>query len=108
MKNEGAMFMFKGWVPAWMRLQPTTMLIFITFEQLKNGVDMYRKDTDTGPVPNNRDDPRPDIQQAVEARSDALARGEGGPEPAPMTEPGMFDGNSGTGGEVKNQDDTQQ
>ena len=47
MKNEGAMFMFKGWVPAWMRLQPTTMLIFITFEQLKNGVDMYRKYTDT-------------------------------------------------------------
>ena len=47
MKNEGAMFMFKGWVPAWMRLQPTTMLIFITFEQLKNGVDYYRKYTDT-------------------------------------------------------------
>ena len=42
MKNEGAMFMFKGWVPAWMRLQPTTMLIFITFEQLKNLVDYTR------------------------------------------------------------------
>lgn len=45
MRNEGAMFMFKGWVPAWMRLQPTTMLIFITFEQLKNGVDLYRSYT---------------------------------------------------------------
>ncbi|KAF5364865.1 hypothetical protein D9757_013048 [Collybiopsis confluens] len=41
--NEGAMFMFKGWVPAWMRLQPTTILIFLTLEQLKNGVDWTRK-----------------------------------------------------------------
>jgi dicarboxylate transporter 10 len=36
------MFMFKGWVPAWMRLQPTTILIFLTLEQLKNGVDFSR------------------------------------------------------------------
>ncbi|RPD56508.1 dicarboxylic acid transporter [Lentinus tigrinus ALCF2SS1-7] len=43
-KNEGAMFMFKGWVPAWMRLQPTTMLIFITLEQLKRLVDYTRGD----------------------------------------------------------------
>ncbi|EKM52975.1 uncharacterized protein PHACADRAFT_185789 [Phanerochaete carnosa HHB-10118-sp] len=43
MKTEGPMFMLKGWVPAWMRLQPTTMLIFITFEQLKNFVDWTRK-----------------------------------------------------------------
>ncbi|THH27600.1 hypothetical protein EUX98_g6584 [Antrodiella citrinella] len=41
-KNEGAMFMFRGWVPAWTRLQPTTMLIFITLEQLKNLVDWTR------------------------------------------------------------------
>ncbi|QRW07758.1 mitochondrial carrier protein [Ceratobasidium sp. AG-Ba] len=40
--NEGPMFMFKGWVPAWMRLQPTTILIFLTFEQLKKGVDVAR------------------------------------------------------------------
>ncbi|KAH9913694.1 dicarboxylic acid transporter [Epithele typhae] len=44
MKNEGAMFMFKGWLPAWTRLQPTTMLIFITLEQLKLAVDWYRAD----------------------------------------------------------------
>ena len=56
----------------------------------------------------NRDDPRPDIQQAVEARSDAVERGEGGSEPEMFTDTGEFDGNSGTGGEVKNQDDTQQ
>lgn len=42
MKNEGPMFMFKGWVPAWTRLQPTTVLIFLTLEQLKNGVDWTR------------------------------------------------------------------
>ena len=53
-------------------------------------------------------DDRSDLEQAVEARDDALARGEGGPEPAPMTNTGRFDGSSGTGGEVKNQDDTQQ
>ncbi|KAB5588263.1 Mitochondrial dicarboxylate transporter [Ceratobasidium theobromae] len=46
-QNEGPMFMFKGWVPAWMRLQPTTILIFLTFEQLKRGVDWTRsKDID--------------------------------------------------------------
>jgi hypothetical protein len=56
----------------------------------------------------DREDPRPDIQQAVEARSDALARGEGGSEPAPMTDPGEYTGNAGTGGVVKNQDDDAQ
>lgn len=40
--NEGPMFMFKGWVPAWTRLQPTTILIFLILEQLKSGVDQYR------------------------------------------------------------------
>ncbi|SEK42538.1 hypothetical protein SAMN05216382_0384 [Sphingomonas palmae] len=59
------------------------------------------------PVP-SPDDDRADIQQAVEARSDAVARGEGGSEPATFTDTGEFDGNSGIGGEVKNQDDTQQ
>jgi dicarboxylate transporter 10 len=42
LKTEGPMFVFKGWVPAWMRLNPTTVLIFMTFEQLKRGVDHYR------------------------------------------------------------------
>jgi hypothetical protein len=65
-------------------------------------------DTKTIDVIPNRDDPRPDIQQAVEARSDAVARGEGGEEPARFTKTGEFDGNAGTGGEVKNQDLTQQ
>ncbi|WP_294315560.1 hypothetical protein [uncultured Sphingomonas sp.] len=55
-----------------------------------------------------RADERSDIEQAVEARTDAVARGEGGPEPVRFTDTGEFDGNSGTGGEVKNQDLTQQ
>ncbi|KAH6909798.1 dicarboxylic acid transporter [Coprinopsis sp. MPI-PUGE-AT-0042] len=42
MAAEGPMFMFKGWVPAWSRLQPTTILIFLTLEQLKNLVDLSR------------------------------------------------------------------
>ncbi|EIW75486.1 mitochondrial carrier [Coniophora puteana RWD-64-598 SS2] len=42
--NEGAMFMFKGWLPAWTRLQPTTILIFLTLEQLKRAVDWKRGD----------------------------------------------------------------
>jgi len=43
LRNEGPMFIFKGWVPAWIRLQPTTILIFVTFEQLKNVVDWTRE-----------------------------------------------------------------
>jgi len=53
-------------------------------------------------------DPRSDLQQEVEARKDAVERGEGGPEPDSMTAPGLFSGNSGTGGETKNQDDDAQ
>ncbi|KAJ7829900.1 hypothetical protein B0H13DRAFT_2115307 [Mycena leptocephala] len=41
-RTEGTMFMFKGWVPAWTRLQPTTIFIFLMLEQLKNGVDWMR------------------------------------------------------------------
>ena len=49
-------------------------------------------------------DHRSDMEQAVEARSDAVDRGEGGEEPGPMTDSGDYSGNAGTGGEVKNQD----
>jgi len=41
-KHEGPMFMFKGWIPAWTRLQPTTILIFLTLEQLRNLTDFVR------------------------------------------------------------------
>ena len=59
--------------------------------------------TEAPASPSDRRDPRPDIQQIVEARSDALTRGEGGPEPETFTAPGLPDGVGGTGGEVKNQ-----
>jgi hypothetical protein len=51
-----------------------------------------------------RADPRSDLEQAVEARADAVARGEGGPEPSGMTDTGEYDGTAGSGGVVKNQD----
>lgn len=53
-------------------------------------------------------DSRSDLQQEVEARKDAVERGEGGPEPDTLTAPGLFSGNAGTGGETKNQDDDAQ
>ncbi len=55
-------------------------------------------------APGSDDDGRSDIEQAVEARADAVARGEGGDEPETMTATGDYSGNAGTGGEVKNQD----
>ncbi|MDB5697085.1 MAG: hypothetical protein JWN21_2628 [Sphingomonas bacterium] len=53
-------------------------------------------------APDRDEDPRSDIEQAVAARSDALARGEGGGRSSDA--PGDYSGNAGTGGEVKNQD----
>jgi len=53
-------------------------------------------------------DERSDLQQEVEARKDAVERGEGGKEPDAFTSPGDFDGVGGTGGVVKNQDDDAQ
>jgi hypothetical protein len=48
------------------------------------------------------DNGRSDIEQAVSARADAVARGEGG------VEADMNDGTGGTGGVVKNQDENAQ
>lgn len=60
------------------------------------------------PIERRDDDARSDLEQAVASRSDAVERGEGGPEPETFTDPGRFDGPSGTGGTVRNQDLTQQ
>ena len=67
-------------------------------------------DTDMDEARRRRDekDPRSDLEQEVAARSDAVARGEGGPEPETMTDPGMPDGVGGTGGVTKNQGDDAQ
>lgn len=64
--------------------------------------------TDTTPPTEEADDPRSDLQQAVEARKDAVERGEGGDEPATFTDTGLPDGAGGTGGMTKNQDDDAQ
>jgi hypothetical protein len=55
----------------------------------------------------DRDD-RSDIEQAVGARSDAVARGEGGDPVDTFGAKGMPDGPGGTGGIVKNQEHDQQ
>ncbi len=68
-----------------------------------------RRGTDPNtPLERRDDDARSDLEQAVASRSDAVERGEGGDEPETFTATGDFDGNSGTGGEVKNQDLSQQ
>ncbi|KAI0090019.1 mitochondrial carrier [Irpex rosettiformis] len=36
MHKEGPSFLFKGWTPAFMRLGPNTVLMFVFFEQLKH------------------------------------------------------------------------
>ena len=65
--------------------------------------------TDPNATPRQReDDPRSDIEQVVQSRSNAVERGEGGAEPEPMTAPGDYSGVSGDGGVVKNQDLTAQ
>ena len=55
-----------------------------------------------------REDERSDIEQIVEARKDAVERGEGGREPDSFTSAGLPDGVGGTGGITKNQDDDAQ
>lgn len=57
---------------------------------------------------NDTKDQRSDTEQAVQARSDAVERGEGGTEPPMLKDDDTFSGNAGTGGEVKNQDMDQQ
>ena len=61
--------------------------------------------SDPESLPEDREeDPRSDLEQMVAARSDAVDRGEGGPEPETFTASGRADGVGGTGGDVRNQD----
>ncbi|MHA6721039.1 hypothetical protein ACX40Y_16525 [Sphingomonas sp. RS6] len=55
-----------------------------------------------------RKDERPDIQQAVEARSDAADAAGGGGTTSPQEPAGAPDGVGGTAGVVKNQESDQQ
>jgi hypothetical protein len=52
----------------------------------------------------HREDPRSDLEQVVEARADAVKRGEGGDGHSPLEDAGTSDGVGGTAGDVKNQD----
>ena len=55
-------------------------------------------------------DTRSDLEQAVAARADDVERGVAGDPGAesPLDPSGTYDGVAGTGGVVKNQDETQQ
>jgi dicarboxylate transporter 10 len=35
LRREGVSVLFRGWLPAWMRMTPTTTLTFMFLEQLK-------------------------------------------------------------------------
>ncbi|MEG3147720.1 hypothetical protein U1839_23980 [Sphingomonas sp. RT2P30] len=59
------------------------------------------------PTPTPSGDQRSDIQQVVEARRDAVERGEGGPEPETFTSAGLPSG-GGTGGVTRNQEEDAQ
>jgi len=62
------------------------------------------RDSHPDSPPERDEDERSDIEQVVEARSDAVERGEGGEEPETFTAPGLPDGVGGTGGVTKTQD----
>ena len=70
--------------------------------------DMTDRDMDEARRVRDEKDPRSDLEQEVAARSDAVARGEGGAEPETLTDTGLADGVGGTGGVVKNQNEDAQ
>ena len=61
-----------------------------------------------GPITGEPDDPRSDLEQAVQSRSDEAEAAGGGGNDSPLAPTGVADGVGGTAGEVKNQDRTQQ
>lgn len=69
---------------------------------------MTDRDPHPDSLPENDNERRSDIEQIVEARKDAVERGEGGREPDTFTAPGLPDGVGGTGGVTKNQEEDAQ
>ncbi|NIJ18890.1 hypothetical protein FHS95_000559 [Sphingomonas naasensis] len=61
-----------------------------------------------GPITGEADDPRSDLEQAVQSRADEADAAGGGGTESPLEPTGIPDGVGGTAGEVKNQDRTQQ
>lgn len=43
LRNEGPKFLMRGWLPAWVRLTPYTILTFVFIEQLQKLVDVSKK-----------------------------------------------------------------
>ncbi|KAN0063142.1 hypothetical protein ACQY0O_004306 [Thecaphora frezii] len=43
LKKEGPGFLFRGWTPAWMRLSPNTIIVFVVLEKMKLLVDWTRE-----------------------------------------------------------------
>lgn len=48
--KEGVGFLFRGWTPAWMRLSPNTIIVFVVLEKLRLLVDYTRAETKQGDV----------------------------------------------------------
>ena len=46
LKKEGVGFLFRGWTPAWMRLSPNTIIVFVVLEKLRLLVDYSRGELD--------------------------------------------------------------
>ncbi|WFD34218.1 hypothetical protein MCUN1_001055 [Malassezia cuniculi] len=42
LRTEGVAFLFRGWVPSWMRLAPQTVILLTVLEKLREFVDMTR------------------------------------------------------------------
>ncbi|KZO89786.1 dicarboxylic acid transporter [Calocera viscosa TUFC12733] len=42
-RAEGVQSLFRGWLPAWYRITPQTVLTFLFLEQLRRLVDLYRE-----------------------------------------------------------------
>ena len=41
-RREGVGWMLRGWTPAWVRLGPNSLIIFLVLEQMRNAVDRAR------------------------------------------------------------------
>lgn len=55
LRKEGIGFLFRGWTPAWMRLGPNTIIVFVLLEKLRLLVDYSRAAT-TATTPRSTDD----------------------------------------------------
>ncbi|EPQ28744.1 uncharacterized protein PFL1_03547 [Pseudozyma flocculosa PF-1] len=49
LRKEGPAFLFRGWTPAWMRLSPNTIIVFVVLEKLRLVVDWTRERKPTAP-----------------------------------------------------------